>query len=235
MEQPNRRTLTPAVVGASGFVAICALVSVAFVAARGGLELPLASASAPPVAVATDAPPTPTAPPSGPPPSARPSPEPPSPSAGASEPPPPSPSPGPTATPDPLTALPACPEHPGCYVYTVRRGDTLGRIADRYAIPLTTVIALNPEIADPSTIILGQPIYLARDPYVRLDPCPNRDGCYLYVVRPGDTLSTIAGRFGVSMTAILDLNPAIDDPNTIFSGQVIRLPGPAPASTPATT
>jgi LysM repeat protein len=223
-------TLTPAVVGASAFVALCAIVSIAFVAARGGLELPLASASAAPVAVASPA--ATAASPSGPPtatqtpaPTAAPSAASPSPSPATEPTPEPTPT-GPTPTPDPLTALPPCPDHPGCYVYTVRRDDTLSRIARRYDVPLSTVVALNPELVDPSVVVLGQPIYLGRDPYARLDPCPNRDGCYLYVVRPGDRLTTIAARFGISLVAILELNPAIDDPSTIFSGQVIRLPRP---------
>lgn len=226
---PGHRTLTPAIVGAAGFVIVCAFVSVAFVAARGGLELPLASPSPAPVAVASPAPsgapPSPsvhpTAPPAttGPPATAGPSA-----SAGPTQP----PTRGPTPTPDPLATLPACPDELDCHVYTVRRGDTLGRIADRYRVPYQVVVALNPELIDPSVIVIGQPIYLGRDPFARLEPCPNRDGCYRYVVRPGDRLSTIAGRFGLTVVAILELNPAIDDPNTIYSGQVIRLPDPTP-------
>ena len=50
--------------------------------------------------------------------------------------------------------------------------------------------------------------------------------CYLYIVRAGDRLSTIAGRFGTTTNAILALNPKVTDPNAIYSGQTIRLPGP---------
>lgn len=224
---PSPRTLTPAVILAAAFVAVCALASIGFVAARGGLALPLASPTSPPVAVASPSPsaseavasqmPSPAAPTDSP---AAPGP---SPTSGPTQPPT-----GATPTPDPLTALPPCPDHPGCYVYTVRRGDTLGRIAERFSVPYEVVRALNPELVDPSIIVLGQPIYLARDPFARLDPCPKRDACYLYVVQPGDRLSTVAGRFGLTLAAILDLNPAIADPNTIYSGQVIRLPDPTP-------
>lgn len=211
-------------------MAVCALVSVAFVTARGGLELPLASVTPPPAVVATPTPPgattapvaSPTTMPSGSLPSDSPSPS-------ASPEPTPPPSAGPTPTPDPLAALPNCPDRPECHIYTVRRGDTLGRIADRFAVPYAIVLALNPEIADPSTIVIGQTIYLGRDAFARLEPCPDRDACYRYVVQPGDRLSTIAGRFGVTLAAILELNPAIDDPNQIFSGQVIRLPDPTPS------
>jgi hypothetical protein len=47
-----------------------------------------------------------------------------------------------------------------------------------------------------------------------------------YTVKPGDSLSAIAGRYGVSLQTIMTLNPAIRDPNQIRVGQVIHLPDP---------
>jgi LysM domain. len=143
------------------------------------------------------------------------------------------PSPIPTGGPptldpnDPLLALPVCPGLPGCFEYTIQRGDSLSGVASRYAIPVSTVLALNPEITDPSIVVVGRILYLGRDPFVRLPPCPRALDCSLYTVRPGDRLSTIAGRFGITVDAILAANPQITDPNAIFSGQVIRLPHPA--------
>jgi soluble lytic murein transglycosylase-like protein len=56
-----------------------------------------------------------------------------------------------------------------------------------------------------------------------------------YVVRPGETLSAIAGRFGVSVGDLAKAN-GISDPNRVFAGQTLKLPGttaaaPAPAPT----
>lgn len=45
-----------------------------------------------------------------------------------------------------------------------------------------------------------------------------------YVVQPGDTLFRIARRFGVTVQAILTINPEIRDPNVIFVGQIINIP-----------
>jgi LysM repeat protein len=45
-----------------------------------------------------------------------------------------------------------------------------------------------------------------------------------YVVEPGDTLSGIAERFGVSLGALEAANPQITNPDLIFPGQVIRIP-----------
>ena len=228
MAQPARRTLTPAVLASALFAAGCAVVAVTFVASRGGLQMPIA-ASGSQVAVASLGPsagpspaaslaPATTAPLAspGPSPTLVATPQPTAPSTAA-------PSPTPAGSPDPLTALPGCPAVPGCYEYLIRRGDSLSGVASRYAIPVSTVLALNPEIADPSTIVLGQILYLGRDPFVRLEPCLDAPDCFLYVVRPGDRLSTIAGRFGIAVRAILEANPSITDPNAIYSGRVIRL------------
>lgn len=229
MEPPSqasaRRTLTPAVILAALFATACAAVSISFVAARGGLQLPVAATSSQ-VAVAATATPAGTAFGSSPP-TASPAATTPEPTL-APSPTPPASTPGPSPTPaDKLAVLPACPDHPGCYRYTVHRGDTLSTIADRWGIALSIVEALNPEITDPSSISVGQTIYLGRSALVRLDPCPDRSNCYLYVVRPGDRLSTIAGRYGTTTSAVLALNPKITDASRIYSGQTIRIPGPA--------
>ena len=46
----------------------------------------------------------------------------------------------------------------------------------------------------------------------------------VYVVQPGDTLSGIAGRFGVALGALEAANPQITNPDLIFPGQVIGIP-----------
>lgn len=52
-----------------------------------------------------------------------------------------------------------------------------------------------------------------------------------HVVRRGETLAMIARRYGVSMNAIIRLN-GIRNPNFIYVGQVLRIPGPAVTPTP---
>jgi tyrosinase len=54
-----------------------------------------------------------------------------------------------------------------------------------------------------------------------------------YVVRSGDTLTAIANRFGVSVADLEAANPQISDPNRIFPGQIITIPGSSPAPGPA--
>ena len=48
-----------------------------------------------------------------------------------------------------------------------------------------------------------------------------------YTVKPGDTLSKIAMRNGVSLAQLMQANPQISDPNKIKVGQVINVPNDA--------
>jgi hypothetical protein len=228
--QRQRRALTPAVLGSVAFTAACAAFAILFVAARGGLRMPVA-ATLPPVAVASDSPTDgpPTAPPRTPAPTPEPTAvvTPPSPTAVPT----PEPTPArtfalPTLRPnDPLAALPGCPDRPGCYAYLIQRGDTLTGIADRFLVPVPTILALNPEVGDQSLIVTGTFLYLGLSPFARLDPCPAAEPCSLYVVVPGDSVAEIAARYGITRDDILASNPGM--PRPIVAGQVIRLPHPA--------
>jgi nucleoid-associated protein YgaU len=228
-EPAGRGALTPAVVAAALFAVLAAAISISFVVSRGGLVLPVAAtrsgdvaavspapasavttptAASTPSPIATVAPsdvPTPT-PVSTPKPSTRPS---------------AAPGPFPTLAPgDPLIGLPACPDHPGCYIYTVRRGDTFSGVSDRFGLLLWVTAALNPEVTDQGQILVGQPLYLGHDPMARLELC--RDGsCRQYVVRAGDSVSAIAARFHLSTAAVQAANPGL---GTIRVGDVVRLP-----------
>jgi LysM repeat protein len=46
----------------------------------------------------------------------------------------------------------------------------------------------------------------------------------LYTIRPGDTLNEIALRFNTTLSALLQANPNIIDPNLIYTGQLIEIP-----------
>jgi LysM domain-containing protein len=232
-EQPDRRErriLTPAVLASALFVAACATFAISFVAARGGLQLPV-GATPPPVALAS---PEPTAEPTGlPTPGPLSSPEPTLPPSEA-----PVPSAEPTVAPtevagfalptfkpnDPLLALDPCPGHPACARYVVQRGDTMNRILNRYDLKLDVVLALNPKLEDPSLIVVGQTLYLGRNRFARLDPCPNGERCFLYVVVKGDSVKDIAARYDITEKAILNANPTM--PHPIVPDLVLKLPYP---------
>ncbi|HSK52244.1 MAG TPA: LysM domain-containing protein, partial [Clostridia bacterium] len=75
----------------------------------------------------------------------------------------------------------------------------------------------------PRPTAAGDPI-LARFPELRR--CPNRSGCYIYVVEPGNNLYSIANYYRVSYDRVLRMNPQITSPSTIRAGDQIRLPTP---------
>ncbi len=53
---------------------------------------------------------------------------------------------------------------------------------------------------------------------------PNRPLYYDHVVQPGDTVSTIAARYGVSTSTVLWNNPLITDRDALYVGQTVRVP-----------
>ena len=233
-EQRERRSLTPAVLASGLFLAACATFAVTFVAARGGLQLPIGPTQ-PPVAVASPestelpTPATTPAPLPSPEPTIEQTPEP-TPTTNPTVP----PTVAPTAIPpfalpplkpgDPLLKLDRCPDHPLCFLYVVQRNDTMIRILARYDLNQDVILALNPKISDPRLIVVGQTMYLGRDRFVRLDPCPNGERCFLYKVAQGDSLSEIAARYAISADAIRAANPTM--PRPIVPGLVLKLPYP---------
>lgn len=54
-----------------------------------------------------------------------------------------------------------------------------------------------------------------------------------YEVRSGDSLSAIAARHGVTLSALIAANPQIKNPNLIYPGQKIRLPGAETTTKPS--
>lgn len=66
----------------------------------------------------------------------------------------------PTPTSGLLALLDPCPDRVDCYLYTVRRNDTLHKIADTFGVPYSTVRAFNPQIVDPNLIRVGDRIVL---------------------------------------------------------------------------
>jgi LysM repeat protein len=111
---------------------------------------------------------------------------------------------------------------------TVVSGDTLRKIADRCGTTVSALRLANPEIGSGNLIYPGQALLL---PGAIL----GTDGGYLiYIVARGDTLKSLAARFGSTVDSILASNPNITNANVIYEGQrlTIFVTAPPPTNPP---
>ncbi len=119
--------------------------------------------------------------------------------------------------------------------YTVRSGDTLSEIAARNKVSLGSVISANPQIKNPNLIYPGQQINMpsaggtgnlaGMSVAKTQSPAESPMAGGSYMVRPGDTLSGIASRSGVGLNDMMMANPQIKNPNMIYVGQQLNIPG----------
>ncbi|WP_368383290.1 muramidase family protein, partial [[Clostridium] symbiosum] len=107
-------------------------------------------------------------------------------------------------------------------------GDTLSSIAAKYGTTYQALASYN-GIADPNRINVGQVI---RIPGSTSGSSGSASGGQTYTVRSGDTLSSIAAKYGTTYQALASYN-GIADPNRINVGQVIRIPGSTSGSSSA--
>ena len=113
--------------------------------------------------------------------------------------------------------------------YVVQWGETLSTIALRHRVTVEALMRAT-GLSNSHRIYAGQRLVI---PGGGATPAVAPATGNTYVVRPGDTLSQIAQRFGTTATAVARLN-GIANPSAIYGGQVLRLPGAASSSgTPA--
>ena len=61
--------------------------------------------------------------------------------------------------------------------------------------------------------------------YELLKPCPDKPNCWIYTVRSGDNLYSIAKYFGVSLSTVKSLNPWTKT-QRLRAGKKLILPPP---------
>jgi LysM repeat protein len=111
--------------------------------------------------------------------------------------------------------------------YTVISGDTLSSIAVNAGVSLSSLEAVNPQITNPSQIFVGEVINLPSGAVIPVTggtvptPVP---GSKTYTVLSGDTLSSIAANFGVTLGGLEAANPQITNPSLIFPGDILNIP-----------
>lgn len=107
--------------------------------------------------------------------------------------------------------------------YRVKSGDTVTQIAKRFGLSITAIAKLN-SLGPKSLIRVGQLLKLA-------GASPSQTSVESYRVKPGDSLSAIAERHGLTITELTALN-RISSSTLIYPGQVLRVAKVIPTSQP---
>ncbi len=144
----------------------------------------------------------------------------------------------------PITSKPAAPAK--SQRYTIVSGDTVGKIAARFGVSTQSVLTAN-GLGWSSIIYPGQtlaipdkaaPASVAPAPVNSPKPAPQPTpapapvvGNAGYVIKSGDTVSSIAKKHGVTIQSILNAN-GLNWSSIIYAGRTLTIPGvSAPAST----
>lgn len=106
------------------------------------------------------------------------------------------------------------------FYYRVQSGDTLYRIATRYGVTVSRLVSCN-GLANANRIFAGQLLLIPGSSGPVVPPPSTCGGTYRVVF--GDTLYSIARRYGTTAWAIASLN-GISNINFIWAGQVLRIP-----------
>ena len=137
-----------------------------------------------------------------------------------------------TAAAAPAKPAPSAPSTQGsATVYTVVAGDTLGAIAAKHGVPLSSIFSWN-GLSGSSIIYPGQKIKVSGGsaPSAPAAPAPAPApaplaGTGSYTIKAGDTLSSIASRHGVSLAALMAANNNVTATTVIYPGQKLTIPG----------
>jgi LysM repeat protein len=122
--------------------------------------------------------------------------------------------------------------------YTIKRGDTISGIAARYGLTTQKLLALN-GLTRTSIIYPGQVIKLGGSsidiapvsdvekndpPSTPPTSAPPAAPSSTYTIKSGDTVTSIAARFGLTVDAILKAN-GLSRTSIIYAGRTIVIPG----------
>lgn len=115
-------------------------------------------------------------------------------------------------------------------IYIVQPGDTLTRIAARYGISVSQLAAAN-GLGWSSWVYAGQRLTIPSSAPLNPPAVPSGS---TYVVQRGDTLTSIAVRFGVSVGDLATLN-GLRWNSWVYVGQRLAIPGYVSTPTPPPT
>ena len=108
--------------------------------------------------------------------------------------------------------------------HTVVKGDTLYSLAKKYGTTVGDIVALNPSIEGGKTISIGQTYIMTSDAKIKETAPQTKEGVITHTVVKGDTLYSLAKKYGTTVDAVVALNPEITDGQSIKIGQSYKFP-----------
>lgn len=100
--------------------------------------------------------------------------------------------------------------------YTVKTGDTLFNISQKYNVRWDSIAQIN-NLNEPYILHAGQ---ILKIPQTTTSAVPNK----IYTIKANDTLASIAKQFNITVDDIIAVNPNLQKSDLITVGQVIKLP-----------
>lgn len=100
--------------------------------------------------------------------------------------------------------------------YTVKNGDTLFNISQQYNVKWDLIAQFN-NLSEPFILHAGQSL---RIPQATTSAVSGK----IYTIATGDTLSSIAVKYNITVNDIIAVNPNLQKSDLITVGQVIKLP-----------
>ena len=106
--------------------------------------------------------------------------------------------------------------------YTVQAGNTLSQIALMYHTTVGEIAGLN-RIQNPNLIYVGEILKIdTTNDFATIIDDKFETNHIIYTIKPGDTLTSIAQRYNVTIQSIITLNDIIN-PNLIYAGTRLRI------------
>ena len=97
-------------------------------------------------------------------------------------------------------------------IYVVKPGDSIYKISQTYRVPADKILNEN-RLKNPDNLVVGQAIVIPGD-------------FFSYTVQRGESLYSIAQDFGIPLRTLVEANPELSNPGSLYVGQRIIIPLP---------